>query len=406
MWSRALLHRRKVLGLGLAAGMMAPANTLLLAGDAASKSSKITQYRTLGSTGLEISDISFGSSRSSDPDLVRYALDRGITFFDTAESYRFGAAESALGEGLRGIRKDVVLASKTKAAANARSQEIMDALEGSLRRLETDYLDIYYNHAVNDLERVRNDEWYEFCFKAKQQGKLRFTGVSGHGKRLVQCLEYVIDHDLVDVVLVAYNFGQDPNFLNRLKQSLHFSYVQSGLPPVLKKARDKGIGVVAMKTLMGARRSDMEPFEQDGDTFPQSAFRWVLSSPEVDGLVVSMTSREEIDEYIGASGPPGISESQVGLLDIYMERNGSTFCQPGCNQCMGACPYGVDLAEIFRTRMYLLDYQDPVLARQEYEELTDNAKMCVGCTGTPCKNACPLPIPLHDWLKSTARALG
>ena len=91
---------------------------------------------------------------------------------------------------------------------------------------------------------------------------------------------------------------------------------------------------------------------------------------------------------------------------IYMERNGSTFCQPGCNQCMGACPYGVDLAEIFRTRMYLLDYQDPVLARQEYEELTDNAKMCVGCTGTPCKNACPLPIPLHDWLKSTARALG
>ena len=84
MWSRALLHRRKVLGLGLAAGMMVPANNLLVAGDAASKSSKITQYRTLGSTGLEISDISFGSSRSSDPDLVRYALDRGITFFDTA----------------------------------------------------------------------------------------------------------------------------------------------------------------------------------------------------------------------------------------------------------------------------------------------------------------------------------
>ena len=73
-----------------------------------------------------------------------------------------------------------------------------------------------------------------------------------------------------------------------------------------------------------------------------------------------MTSREEIDEYVGASGPPGISESQVGLLDIYMERNGSTFCQPGCNQCMGACPYGVDLAEIFRTRMYLLDYQPMV----------------------------------------------
>jgi len=57
-----------------------------------------------------------------------------------------------------------------------------------------------------------------------------------------------------------------------------------------------------MKTLMGARLNDMRPYERGGATFAQAAFRWVLSNPRVDGLIVSMNSREAIDEYLGASG--------------------------------------------------------------------------------------------------------
>ena len=401
-----MLSRRNVLGLSLAAGISGPVNKLLADGNVGGRPKGIVGYRALGNTGLKISDISFGSSRSSDPDLVRYALDRGITFYDTAESYGFGSSESAIGEGLRGVRKDVVLASKTKASSTAKAHEIMDSLEGSLRRLETDYIDIYYNHAVNDFARIANDEWYEFSNMAKEQGKIRFTGVSGHGKRLVPCLERVIDEGLVDVILAAYNFGQDPDFLSKIKQSLHFSYVQPGLPPILKKASEKGIGVVAMKTLMGARRSDIKPFEQDGHTFAQSAFRWVLSNPHVDGLVVSMTSREEIDEYIAASGGRSVSEPDVGLLRIYMERNGATFCQPGCGQCMNACPHGVEISEVLRTRMYLVDYKDPKLARQDYARLDNNSASCAACSGEPCRGACPLPIPLHSWLRGIDNALG
>ena len=73
---------------------------------------------------------------------------------------------------------------------------------------------------------------------------------------------------------------------------------------MLAKAKQKDIGVIAMKTLMGARLNDMRPFEHSGATFSQAAFRWVLSSPHVDALIISMTSPEQIDEYVAASGDP------------------------------------------------------------------------------------------------------
>ena len=401
-----MFTRRGVLGLGLATGLAVQGKNSVTAAAHDVHPSHIVGYRTLGKTELKISDISFGSSRSADPDLVRYALERGVTFFDTAESYRFGASEKAMGEALRGVRKEVVLASKTKASSSAKRHQIMDALEGSLRRLQTDYVDIYYNHAVNDVGRLRNDEWHEFCFKAKEQGKIRFNGISGHGKRLVECLGHVIEEESVDVILTAYNFGQDPDFLSRLKQSLHFTYVQPGLPPVLKKAHDRGIGVIAMKTLMGARRSDMESYERGGGTFSQAAFRWVLSNPHVDGLIVSMTSRVEIDEYVRASGFQEVTENELGLLQTYMGLHGRKFCQPGCNQCMHSCPYGVEIAEVLRTRMYLKDYKDTKLATQDYASLGNGADICTTCNGDPCRNSCPVGIPISRWLRDTARALG
>ena len=83
----------------------------------------------------------------------------------------------------------------------------MTALEGSLRRLQTDYIDVYFNHAVNRVERMRNEEWWEFTELAQRQGKIRYRGRSGHGSRLVDSLDYALEQDLVDVILVATLFG-------------------------------------------------------------------------------------------------------------------------------------------------------------------------------------------------------
>ncbi|MCP5154416.1 MAG: aldo/keto reductase, partial [Ectothiorhodospiraceae bacterium] len=162
------MDRRSFIGAGLAAGAAA-----LGAGshDVAAASPGVRAYRRLGRTGIEMSDISFGSSSSADPALVRHALDRGVNYFDSAESYRWGSAEEAIGQALVGVRDRVHLTSKTKAGAHDGWRDIMAALEGSLRRLRTDYVDVYFNHAVNDLERIRNPEWGEFTERAKAAGK-------------------------------------------------------------------------------------------------------------------------------------------------------------------------------------------------------------------------------------------
>ena len=88
--------------------------------------------------------------------------------------------------------------------------------------------------------------------------------MSGHGGRLAECLDYAFDHDLVDVVLVAHNFGQDPAFYQRFTASLDFVAIQPELPRLLAKAKQKNVGVIAMKTLRGARLNDLRALRERG----------------------------------------------------------------------------------------------------------------------------------------------
>jgi predicted aldo/keto reductase-like oxidoreductase len=402
-----MIDRRRLLGLGTAAAV-APRSLEVLATPRteAAVIPRIRRYVRLGRTGLEVSEIGFGSASSYDPDLVRHALDRGVTLFDTAESYRFGWSEEAIGEGLRGVRERVILSSKTKAGASDTQDDMMRALEGSLRRLRTDYLDIYFNHAVNDVARMQNLEWHAFTERAREQGKIRFRGMSGHGSRLAECLDHAIDHDLVDVILVAYSFAHDPDFLDRLRHTFHFVALQPELPRVLGKAKANNVGVIAMKTLMGARLNDMRPYERDGATFAQAAFRWALSSPRVDALLVSMTSAERIDEYVTAPGDPQVRAEDLRLLDRYAYLQNALYCRPGCNYCEGACPEQVEIAEVLRTRMYAVDYGDPALAVEDYAKLGAAATACLTCAHQECLNACPYGLPIPAFTRDAATRLG
>lgn len=388
--------------------VMSTGTALALAGlgAAAQPTPHIRRYARLGRTELQVSDISFGSASSFDASLVRHALDRGVNFFDSAESYGWGNAEEAIGEALQGKRAQVVLSSKTKAGAGDRRADMMRALEGSLQRLGTDYLDIYFNHAVNDVDRMRNQEWWEFTEAAKRQGKIRFRGMSGHGSRLVECLDYAIDQDLVDVVLAAYSFGQDPSFTDRLRHTFHWAAIQTDLPRVLAKAKQKDVGVLAMKTLMGGRLNDMRPYERTGGTFSQAAFRWVLSGPHVDAVVISMTSPELIDEYVAASGATRVGATDRELLERYVALRAGNYCVPGCNACAESCPTGVPIAEVLRTRMYEIDYGNRRLARAEYAELSRSAAACAGCTHQACLHACPAGVPIAEFTREAAARLG
>jgi uncharacterized protein len=357
---------------------------------------RVQRYAALGRTGLRVSDISFGSSRlgAGEADVVRHAFDRGVNYFDTADSYRGGQAETAIGEALRGKRDRIYLASKVMTTSTDRRDSMMRALEGSLQRLRTDYVDVYFNHAVNDVGRLSNPEWHEFTARARQQGKIRFVGMSGHAGRLIECLDHALDTSGVDVILAAYNFGQDPAFYQRLTRSYDFIARQPDLPRVLDRAAARGVGVVAMKTLMGARLNDMRPYERGGATFAQAAFRWVLSNPSVNTLIVSMTDTDVIDEYLVASGARVAADEDLSLLRRYARMHGASSCRHGCGECLGACPHGVAIDEVLRTRMYAVDYGDLTLARQEYAALPAGAAACLSCSGRPCQDACPHGVPI------------
>ena len=401
------LARRDFIRKGAFAGLGAGLLPLAKAMNADAAQNRVRRYVTLGKTDIKMSDISFGSSRlgSDEEDLVLHALDLGINYFDTAESYSWGTSETTIGRALKGKRDKVYIASKTHAGPSDSKASMMRSLEGSLKKLQTDYVDVYFNHAVNDVERMSNPEWSEFTALAKKQGKIRYSGMSGHAGNLIECMDYCTDNSVVDVFLIAYNFGQDPAFYQRFTRGFDFIARFPKLPLALARAKAKGVGVIAMKTLMGARLNDMRPYEKGGATFSQAAFRWVLSNPNVDSLIISMTSKENITEFVGASGWKKISRREVPILKKYARLNGTSYCRHACNDCAGACPENVPIADVLRTRMYATDYEDVRFAKAEYSMLGAGASACLTCSHQSCAGACTHGLPIEKMTAPTHELL-
>lgn len=404
-----------------AAGIAGPR---LVSSQTASTTRQIRKRVPLGrDTGIVIPDISFGTfalgggnagdtNPKDDERLVLHALERGITHFDTAHAYTEGRAEATLGRALKGRRQEVTLTSKFAANRKHSTEDQMKILENSLRLLKTDYVDIYLNHAINDVDRLQDESWQRFGELAKQQGKIRQFGLSGHAGRLGDAITYALDENLIDVLLVAYNFQQQPSYKDQLKQylndwmpSLDIISGQPELPKLLERAHNQGVGVMVMKTLKGARSNDMRPYESSGRTFAQAAFRWVLSDPFVDGLVVTMNSPEQVDEYIEASGSGPPDKEDLALLARYTAINQGTSCLVGCGDCLDSCPAGVPIGDVLRMRMYDLDYGQPAIAAREYAGLETNAEACLSCTGQPCAGACSSGIAISQLTRDTAHRL-
>ncbi|MBT7371544.1 MAG: hypothetical protein HN816_12900 [Gammaproteobacteria bacterium] len=368
----------------------------------------VKEYVRLGRTGFQVSDVSFGSFplQHGDERVVLHAMDRGINYFDTAESYGEGVSEEVMGKALKGgRRKSVKLATKIFAGGSTSASSMMARLDACLKRLQTDYIDVFFNHAVNDIRRLQNPEWLEFTDKARSLGKVRYFGMSGHAGRLTDCIEYALDKDMFDVMLLAMNFGDDPAFYERFTRSTDLVANQQGLPKLLAKAKQQDVGIVAMKVLRGARLNDMRPYEREGSTYAQAACRWILNNPDVDNLIITMRNRDEVDEYLGASGSSAVSRVDMELLQQYARQTEASYCRNVCNDCEGSCPYDVPIPDILRMHMYATDYGDYSVARNEYARLEHNASACLSCDGSPCQDACTFNIPVADLCGPTHQLL-
>ena len=135
------------------------------------------QYKVLGKTGMKVTTVGMGCMITSDPTVVTRAADMGINYFDSSRNYQGGQNERMVGAALGAKRKNVFLASKCDRNTGA---DILAELDTSLKELGTDYLDVWHLHGKSTPAQI-SDDMVAAQLKAKQQGKVRFIGVSCHG---------------------------------------------------------------------------------------------------------------------------------------------------------------------------------------------------------------------------------
>jgi predicted aldo/keto reductase-like oxidoreductase len=171
--------------------------------------------------------------------------------------------------------------------------------------------------------------------------------------------------------------------------------IWSQLNTVIARARrEQDMGVVAMKTLKGARHHGLAGFREEADAYSQAALKWALSNPDISCAVISFFELQHVDEYLYASGK-ALTERDVAILRKYDEQILGSYCAPHCGACLASCPEGVPIHDVLRHRMYFEDYGWEKEGMRLYSQLQVDASACSGCAA-PCLGSCPIGIPIAE----------
>ncbi|MEW6365386.1 MAG: aldo/keto reductase [Acidobacteriota bacterium] len=342
---------------------------------------KVQKYKPFGKTGLKISDVSFGVISLFDANVLRYAYDRGVNYFDTAEGYLNKQSETMIGQALKSVRDKVVITTKYvfRNAAERNRAEIVKRAEASLKRLQTDHVDVAMVHSVDEPSVLDDPEIQAGYRQLRKEGKARFVGFSTHNAR--DFLPKALDSDLYRVVLFVYNHLEG-----------------KAIQPLVEQLHKKGVATVAMKVFAGGMQGSLKGMVSEKQSYPQAAIRWVLSDPNVDACIVTMSSYSHVDEYLGASGRP-LLESDLKLISSYRNEAWDQYCRVSCRECLQACPQRVAINEVLRYAMYFEHYGMQREAARYYRELDESRKPapCQACSG-PCQSACPYGLQVRSRL--------
>ncbi|TFG97137.1 MAG: hypothetical protein E4H13_11355, partial [Calditrichales bacterium] len=323
----------------------------LLAGE--NESAKISEYRTLGRTGFKVSDYSMGAIRVQESNIFRYAYDKGVNYFDTAEGYQNGDSERKFGQVMQHLeRKKIFITTKLYINENEDKSSILDRFSKCQERMQTEYVDCLYMHSVKNVGLLDKPEFHEAVAELKAAGRLRFAVVSSHGtsrdneESMEKVLTAAAADGRFDVMLFVYNFMEREEGEN-----------------ILKACKEHNVGTTAMKTAPGVlkveeydpenlttaqqkqfdrfrKRSDSEeearkkmdewveenrqtqrmtqPFidKYKIDTVDQlrlNSIRWVRENRDMHATCVSFTDFDSVDKIIPFSGKD-LSSEETGHL--------------------------------------------------------------------------------------------
>lgn len=363
------------------------------------------RYREFGATGVEVSALGFGCMRlpvidgdgdrideQKAIDLVRYGIDNGINYLDTAYFYHGGNSESFVGKVIKdGYRDLVYIATKLPLGEVNCEEDVERLFNTQLERLGIDSVDFYLLHAVN------NDSWdnkvvkFDILSKLekfKEQGKIKHLGFSFHDDLWV--FKKVIDaYDGFEFCQIQFNY-------------IDTDY-QAGIEG-LEYASSKGLGVIVMEPLLGgklANPADCVKNQLSADRTPvEWALDFVWNRPEVSMLLSGMGSMQMVEDNLGYAdkAQPGmLSESDLeNLANAKKAFDGMNLVPcTGCEYCM-PCPAGVEISRVF-SAFNNISEGGRRLVKEIYPDIESNASLCKKCG--KCEAACPQHIKIADTLR-------
>ena len=322
------------------------------------------RYRAIAGTDIELSEVGFGvwtvtagwwGDRSDEEalTLLRQAFDRGVTFFDTADTYGNGRGETILAQAFPGAdRHEIVIATKfgydwqsnigkrreghQEAPHCFEPEFLRRSLEGSLRRLDSDYIDLYQLHNVR-MEHLQNDDLWTFVDKARRDGTVRSVGVAlgpaigwlEEGLHTLEQLPVEVAHMIYNALeidpgreLIAAARRANRSLLVRVPHSsgmLEGAYDEHTIFPASDHRSHRPQGWL----INGLAKIQQLSFltEGTGRTLGQAALRYVLHAPEVASALPNIYDLDQLDEFVRASDCADITADEARLIEELFDSN-------------------------------------------------------------------------------------
>ena len=265
------------------------------------KWTKEPEKRVLGRSGIEVTTLGFGASRTQEPALLLAALDTGITFINTRRSYAGEQNEVMVGKTIKENRKNLIIQSKvkirpteegkalkTREASQKIKNMMQKSLDESLKALRTDYIDIWLIHGAESEEIIHHETVMEFFTSLKQKGIIRASGFSSHNSQ-AELLKADNKIKFYDVAMISYTFAG--SFTHSNSKTFH-EYNQIALETEMKIAHEHQMGIIGMKACSaGPMKENSKPDATFGN-----AIKWVLNKPYIQSVAVAMANFDEIEE--------------------------------------------------------------------------------------------------------------
>ncbi|MEW5908379.1 MAG: aldo/keto reductase [Thermodesulfobacteriota bacterium] len=350
--------------------------------------------RPFGKTGVQVSILSLGGMFDTIGNqlMLKQAVKWGVTYWDTANSYGGGRSEEGFGKYFARYpedRKKIFLVTKSGAWSQSGTTRHLNL---SLERMKTDYIDLFFVHAINRIEDVSGmKQWAE---KAKSDGKIRFFGFSTHSN-MEECLMDAASLGWVDGIMMTYNFRLMKT--DRMRRAVD-ACVKSG------------IGLTAMKTQGGGSvRSDTEAemdmagrFLQKGFTDGQAKLKAVWNNNQISSICSQMPTVSLLMANVQAAAMTSpLSENDHHALDRYANATESDYCSGCTHLCEPVLDGSVPVGDIMRCLMYARSYGDPLRAKEEFRRISPEIqrRLC-SVDYTRAEARCPRKIVIGKHMKA------